>query len=124
MGRGLRFLPPPFKDYFFYKNAVNKQKFSIELLRNLSKSAGNSHLETQSLKHFWGRMPPRPQETSRFRRAMCYSSPYQSSRPARSITRPAILQPWHLWVCKQQRIGNKMANETTTSCQLVPYFIV
>ena len=50
-------------------------------------------------------MPPHPLEISRLRHLMCHSSPNQSCGPARNITRPAILQPWHL--CDSTKGGPK-----------------
>ena len=52
-GEGLGGFPPLFK-IFFYKNAVNKQKFSIELVQNLSKSAENSHFRDSNFQNFLG----------------------------------------------------------------------
>ena len=69
-------LPPPllFK-IFFYKNAVNKQKLSIELVRNLSKSAGNSHFRRLKFSKSSGRACPETPLKSRPFGARCATLP-------------------------------------------------
>ena len=95
--------PPPLFEFFFFF-LFTKTKFTIKELyvvlneyESCLKILEMAILETHIFKNFWRSMPPDPPESSRLRRSLCSSS-FESPGPTRNITRPAILQPWHLCV--------------------------
>ena len=101
---GLCSLPPLFGFFSssFYKNKFTSKKLYVALneYKKLSQNVGNGHFRDSHFQNFLGehapRTPPPPPRKLAPSALVLPSPPLKVLDTARNITRPAILQPWHL----------------------------